>query len=46
MHTREAMNMSDPESAVTLPDTVNLNDEESVQRILMETVFGMRNNFV
>ncbi len=33
--------MSDPESAVTLPDTVNLNDEESVQRILMETVFGM-----
>jgi len=32
--------MNDPESA-RLPDTINLNDEESVNRVLMETVFGM-----
>jgi hypothetical protein len=33
--------MSDPESRDKLPDTISLNDEEGVQRILMETVFGM-----
>lgn len=33
--------MSNPESADKLPETVSLNDEEGVKRILMETVFGM-----
>ena len=33
--------MSDTESAIKLPGNVDLNDEEAVQRILMETVFGM-----
>ena len=33
--------MSNPESGDKLPETVSLNDEEGVKRILMETVFGM-----
>jgi uncharacterized protein (TIGR00730 family) len=33
--------MSDPESGDKLPETVSLNDEEGVKRILMESVFGM-----
>jgi len=33
--------MSDPEAGGKLPETVSLNDEEGVKRILMETVFGM-----
>jgi uncharacterized protein (TIGR00730 family) len=33
--------MSDAKTAVKLPETISLNDEEAVKRILMETVFGM-----
>ena len=35
------MKMSNPESGSKLSETVSLNDEEGVKRILMETVFGM-----
>ena len=33
--------MGNPESGNKLPETISLNDEEGVKRILIETVFGM-----
>jgi len=35
--------MKDPEAGVKLPETISLSDEESVNRLLMETVFAMWN---
>ncbi len=33
--------MSNPESDGKLPDTISLEDEEAVKRLIMETIFGM-----
>ena len=41
MSTLEVSNMSNPESDGKLPDTISLEDEEAVKRLIMETIFGM-----